>query len=89
MKKSILVISIPGFVFYFLSCHSPNVNTPQQTDSSGKPVIINPANNIPEYSTGRFRCRMVSALCKNGTGVTSAAEGYERPVLTVKSGWWY
>ena len=49
MKKSILVISIPGFVFYFLSCHSPNVNTPQQTDSSGKPVIINPANNISEY----------------------------------------
>ncbi len=35
--------------FYFSSCHSGNQNASQQNDSSTKPIIINPTNNVPEF----------------------------------------
>jgi len=48
MKKNIIALFFISLLFYFFSCHSNNQINSRQADSTGKTVITNPANNIPE-----------------------------------------
>src|ERR1035438_3997760 len=48
MRKNIVAFLFICLSVSFFSCHSNNQNNQSQTDSTGKPVIINPANDIPE-----------------------------------------
>ena len=36
-------------LFIFLSCHSSNNNNPQTTDNSSNQLVVNAADNIPEF----------------------------------------
>lgn len=49
MKRKFINLFILFPAFYFSSCHSGNQNNSSQTDSSSKPVVINPTNNVPEF----------------------------------------
>jgi len=46
MKKIFVALSFV-FAFCFFSCHSKNQNSAQQDDSTAKPKIINPTNDVP------------------------------------------
>jgi len=49
MKKNIAVHFAIIISVLLFSCHSNNQNNALQTDSTSKPVVINPANMIPEF----------------------------------------
>ena len=49
MKKNIAVHFAIIISVLLFSCHSNNQNNALQTDSASKPVVINPANMIPEF----------------------------------------
>jgi len=50
MNKNIVAFLLMSFSPSLFSCH-PNsqTNSQQQIDSANKPVVINPANNTPEF----------------------------------------
>lgn len=48
MKKNVFLLGAVHLSFCFFSCHSNNQNNSSLTDSASKPVVINPADNIPE-----------------------------------------
>jgi hypothetical protein len=49
MERKIIVSALMSFTIYFLSCQSGNQNNSLQPDSATKPVVINPADNVPQY----------------------------------------
>lgn len=49
MKKNTVALFFVSVCFCFFSCHPANKNDSQAIDSAGKPVVINPADHIPEF----------------------------------------
>jgi hypothetical protein len=60
MQKNRVVFLFIYLSCSFFSCHSNNQSNQSPTDSANKPVVINPADNIPEFR-GEIKAGPVAA----------------------------